>query len=254
MEQHPVLWHFTFSHFNEKARWALDYKGVHHVRRPLVPGFHASTIKKMTGQTAVPVLQLNGRTIHDSTRIIAALEETFPEPPLYPRDPAQRARALELEEFFDVELGPHIRRVGFHLMLSDPGFVVSAFSSESGLATRIAMRMAFPMMRVVLRKRLQIDEAGVEISRKKTLAALDRLECELQPSGYLVGDRFSVADLTAAALFSPLVVPPEFPYPPQRRMPEPMTRVRESVAARPGVGWVLEMYRRHRGRSAAIAA
>ena len=254
MEQHPVLWHFTFSHFNEKARWALDYKGVHHVRRPLVPGFHASTIKKMTGQTAVPVLQLNGRTIHDSTRIIAALEETFPEPPLYPRDPAQRARALELEEFFDAELGPHIRRVGFHLMLSEPGFVVSAFSSESGLATRIAMRMAFPMMRVVLRKRLQIDDASVELSREKTFAALDRLESELQPSGYLVGDRFSVADLTAAALFSPLVVPPEFPYPPQRRMPEAMTRVRESVAARPGFGWVLEMYRCHRGQSAAIAA
>ena len=38
------------------------------------------------------------------------------------------------------------------------------------------------------------------------------------------------------------------------RLPEPMARVRESVAARPGFRWVLEMYRRHRGRSAAIAA
>src|SRR5229473_725889 len=79
MEQHPVLWHFTFSHFNEKARWALDYKGIRHVRHPLVPGFHASTVRRMTGQTAMPVLQMNGRTIHDSTRIIAALEEASPE-------------------------------------------------------------------------------------------------------------------------------------------------------------------------------
>ncbi|TMA50512.1 MAG: glutathione S-transferase [Deltaproteobacteria bacterium] len=254
MEEHPVLWHFTFSHFNEKARWALDYKGIRHVRHPLVPGFHASTVRKMTGQTAMPVLQMNGRTIHDSTRIIAALEETFPEPPLYPRAPAERARALELEEFFDEELGPHIRRVGFHLMLPDPGFVVAAFTSESGLAARIAMRVAFPMISVVMRKRMRIDEAGVEVSRKKTFAALDRLERELQPSGYLVGDRFSVADLTAAALCSPLVAPPEFPYLPRGPMPEPMARVRESVAARPGFRWVLEMYRRHRGRSAAIAA
>ena len=188
----PVLWQFRFSHFNEKARWALDYKGIRHVRHPLVPGFHASTVRKMTGQTAMPVLRLNGRTIHDSTRIIAALEETFPEPPLYPRAPAERARALELEEFFDEELGPHIRRVGFHLMLPDPGFVVAAFTSESGLAARIAMRVAFPMISVVMRKRMRIDEAGVEVSRKKTFAALDRLERELQPSGYLVGDRFSV--------------------------------------------------------------
>ena len=275
MEEHPVLWHFTFSHFNEKARWALDYKGIRHVRHPLVPGFHASTVRKMTGQTAMPVLQMNGRTIHDSTRIIAALEETFPEPPLYPRAPAERARALELEEFFDEELGPHIRRVGFHLMLPDPGFVVAAFTSESGLAARIAMRVAFPMISVVMRKRMRIDEAGVEVSRKKTFAALDRLERELQPSGYLVGDRFSVADLSVdASMTSPAVFRPiehgatmvmhsltkfisghgDVTGGLVAGRAEPMARVRESVAARPGFRWVLEMYRRHRGRSAAIAA
>jgi hypothetical protein len=29
----PVLWHLEISHYNEKVRWALDYKGVAHVRR-----------------------------------------------------------------------------------------------------------------------------------------------------------------------------------------------------------------------------
>jgi hypothetical protein len=28
----PVLWHISFSNFNEKARWALDYKQIAHVR------------------------------------------------------------------------------------------------------------------------------------------------------------------------------------------------------------------------------
>ena len=37
---------------------------------------------------------------------------------------------------------------------------------------------------------------------------MDKLEADLQPSGYLVGERFSVADLTAASLFTPLVAPP----------------------------------------------
>ena len=32
----PVLWQFRFSHFNEKARWALDWKGIPHVRRALL--------------------------------------------------------------------------------------------------------------------------------------------------------------------------------------------------------------------------
>ena len=55
------------------------------------------------------MLQLDGQTIGDSTAIIAALERIHPEPSLYPGDPAERLWVLELEEFFDEELGPAIR-------------------------------------------------------------------------------------------------------------------------------------------------
>jgi len=106
----PVLWQFTSSHFNEKARWALDFKRVPHIRHSLVPGFHVPTVRRMTGKTHVPVLQLNGATIDDSTRIIEVLERAYPEPALYPADPAEQRRALELEDYFDEELGPYIRR------------------------------------------------------------------------------------------------------------------------------------------------
>ena len=36
----PLLWHLKVSHYNEKARWALDYKGVPHVRRAVDAGRH----------------------------------------------------------------------------------------------------------------------------------------------------------------------------------------------------------------------
>jgi glutathione S-transferase len=98
-----------------------------------------------------------------------------------------------------------------------------------------------------------IDEAGSDQSRAKMMAALDRIEAELQPSGYLVGDRFSVADLTAAALVAPLVLPPEFPYQ-IPSPPEPVASFRTSLSQRRVWRWVEEMYRRHRGRSAEVAA
>src|SRR5690242_17807614 len=110
----PVLWHFTVSHFNEKARWALDFKRLPHVRHALLPGFHFVRVLRLTGQTAVPVLVLDGQAIHDSTRIIAALEHARPEPPLYPAQESDRARALALEDFFDEELGPSIRALLVH--------------------------------------------------------------------------------------------------------------------------------------------
>ena len=75
----------------------------------------------------------------------------------------------------------------------------------------------------------------------------------MQPSGYLVGDAFSVADLSAASLFTPLLAPPERPYAPTITVPE-VLELREELSARPGGEWVGEMYARHRGSSAEVPA
>lgn len=249
----PVLWQFTHSHFNEKVRWALDFKRIRHVRRSLLPGPHLLRVRRMTGQSAVPVLILNGSTIFDSSRIIEALEKSYPSPTLHPADPAVRKRALELEEFFDEELGPYDRRWFFHLTLDYPDYVAGLFACEAGPAARLAYRAAFPALVPVLKRAMDITPVTAEVARQKTFAALDRIERELQPSGYLAGDRFSVADLTAAALCSPLLMPPEFPYQPAAPPPRPVAELRASLAGRPAMRWVADLYRRHRGASAAVS-
>jgi glutathione S-transferase len=102
----PTLWQIDVSHYSEKARWALAWKGVEHRRRSPVPGAHMAVALWLTrgAHYTFPVLGIDGRRIGDSTAIVAALEELHPEPPLYPADIAARRRALELEEFFDEEL------------------------------------------------------------------------------------------------------------------------------------------------------
>ena len=130
----PVLWQFRFSHFNEKARWALDWKGIAHVRRSLLPGFHVPRVLWMTGQRSLPVLVLDRETIHDSTRIIERLERLRPEPALYPADAGARRRALALEDFFDEELGPHVRRALFYELLPETDFAAGAFTVGCGRA------------------------------------------------------------------------------------------------------------------------
>ena len=52
----------------------------------------------MSGQELVPVLVDGERVLFDSPVILAHLEERFPEPPLYPADPARRA---EVQVFLD---------------------------------------------------------------------------------------------------------------------------------------------------------
>jgi glutathione S-transferase len=251
----PVLWHFTVSHFNEKARWALDFKRLPHVRHALLPGFHFARVLRLTGQTAVPVLVLGGRAIHDSTRIIAALEHARPEPPLYPARESDRARALALEDFFDEELGPSIRAMLVHnQFLHAPEQTAPLFTVGMGVTSRRVLQVLSPVFRPLYRLRYDIHDATADVARRNTLAALDRIERELQPSGYLVGDRFSVADLTAAALFYPLVQPPEFPYPWPRPLPPWLEETRAALAGRAAFQWIAEMYRRHRGTSAEVGA
>ena len=250
----PVLWQFRASHFNEKARWALDWKGVPHRRRSLLPGWHVPRMLWLTRQTQTPALELDGEVITDSTRILERLEALHPEPALYPSDPEQRRRAVELEAFFDEELGPHIRRAFFFESLAHTDYAAAFFTTGEAAATRALYRVSFPVGRAIMRAAMGIDAPRAEASRRRVVLALDRLEREIRPSGYLVGDRFSVADLTAAALLAPAIMPPEFPYALPRDLPDSVERYRESLASRPACAWGTEIYRRHRGRSAELAA
>jgi glutathione S-transferase len=79
------------------------------------------------------------------------------------------------------------------------------------------------------------------------LPVLWQLELELGSSDYLVGDRFTIADLTAASLFYPIIRPPTFAYPSVTEVPAAAQEFLDSLAARPGGRWVAMIYKRHRG-------
>jgi glutathione S-transferase len=254
----PILWQIAVSHYSEKARWALDYKEVPHKRRAVsVPGLHIPAALWLTrgASQTFPVLEIDGHGIGDSTEIIAVLEERFPEPPLYPADPEQRRRALELEDFFDEELGPHLRLLAFHELGKDPErFQTVIERSTPGPLTKVSGgAVAYARTYTGLRFGVKSEQAA-EIARGKVIAALDRLEAELGSGEYLAGDSFSVADLTAAALFYPLVIPDEGPLPEEEAPPAGMASFRAPLEGRAGYQWVEEMFRRHRRPSGALAA
>jgi glutathione S-transferase len=248
----PVLWHLKVSNFNEKARWALDYKGVRHVRRAVVPGKHHVVAKRLTGGRTFPILVLDGESLGDSTEIIAALERLRPEPRLYPADPEARRRALELEDYFDEELGPYSRTLAVHHMLRDARLFLDAFAPDLPGGRRTFARATFPLLRRRVSASMGIDDRAVGLAFDKVRAAGELFKRELSPSEYLVGDGFSVADLTLAALIAPIVAPPQFPYPQPQRDHELLEPVRRALAESGLLGWTLRMYARHRGESAEI--
>jgi glutathione S-transferase len=259
MRNRPLLWHIPISHYNEKVRWALDYKGIPHGRRAALGGTNMLVPFMLTRGRSItlPLLQLGGEVFSDSTTIIAELEARWPDPPLYPSDPPQRTRALELEDYFDENLGAPIRHFAYHQLMSDPAAFESVARGLMPLGPLAGVepvsKASTAMTRSIIRTRFGIGaQDSADRAEAEVRSALDHLEAELDGNDYLVGDRFTVADLTAASLFYPIVQPPGSP---QGAEPsEGMLERRAELEDRPGFQWVQETYRRHRqGREAAVA-
>lgn len=240
-----TLWHLRDSHFNEKARWALDRKRFPHTRRSPLAGFHMLVGQRLAGEPTLPVLVIDRRAIGGAANIIAELDRLVPERPLIPADPALRARALALQDELDSELASQIRLFGLFHTLRDPETVAAMNGPYLDPVLRAGIPLILPGLRRLLFWNYGITAETAAEARRRTLAAVDRLEGEIGPSGYLVGDGFTVADLTGASMLAPLLRPPGFPYP-AVPVGGPVAELRDEIAARPAGRWAGEMYARHR--------
>ena len=91
------IWRIPFSTNVERVALALGHKGLAADWVDVDPS-DRSDVEHLSGQPLVPVLELDGRVIADSTAIIEELERLQPDPPLYPREPARHA---EVDIFVD---------------------------------------------------------------------------------------------------------------------------------------------------------
>jgi glutathione S-transferase len=125
----------------------------------------------------------------------------------------------------------------------------------SGTIRTSRCRTLRPLLRIFpayYRLRHRISEANLEKDRAVVAAALDRIEQERQDRTYLIGDAFTVADLSAAALLGVLLQPPEMQYPLQVELPPYLQDYRATLLRHPAAQWAAGIYRLHRGHSAEV--
>lgn len=216
------------SPWSERVRWALAFKGLSYEKENYEPGVDEEKIKKLTGQALVPVLIIDGKVIPDSTAILEWLEASRPEPALLPRSEKDRAQVTLWEELMIGVLGPHARTliIGRELRINDPEAQRSGkyFAEKYGHSPYMEEQAKLTLRRVLL-------------SLKQTLSGRQ----------YLVGDAFTRADLTTAAMLMLLKPAPEeffiFPQQVRRIYMDPLA---EDPVFSPIFAWRDEMYKRHR--------
>jgi glutathione S-transferase len=238
------LYQFQGSHFNEKARWGLDLKHVPYQGTSLLPGPHMRTMKKLTGKSETPALVDGETVVSGSAAILEHLEQRFPDPALFPEDPSENQRARNIVRHWDAEIGPAVRLVKFfHVLEAD--YVVGTFGQGQTAFARGMYRLGFPVISRVMMNKMNINAETAAEAREITRAAFDYVAKEPNESGYLVGDRFTVADLTCAALLMPCVPVSEWGGPVDAQTKKNHAFLAE-WADHPGAEWVREIYRRHR--------
>ena len=134
------------------------------------PEFHsASPFGKM------PAFRDGDFAISDSSAIIAYMDAIKPEPPLIPSEPRSRARTIWFDEFADTILFTCAAKIFFNRVVA-PRFLGRAGDLE-------------------VAKRAEADELP---------PLLEYIETQIPASGFLVEDRFTLADISVASPFANL--------------------------------------------------
>jgi glutathione S-transferase len=159
------------SPFVRKVRIALAEKGLAYEHDPMVPFGVSAEYKRKHPLGKIPLLEVDGRPLPDSSAILAYLEKLQPQPALYPADAFDHARAIWLEE------------------LADSGLL-------AGVVPFFQQRVLQPLF-----FKKPGDETLVAKAATETLPPVfDYLERELGTNDTLVGNRFTVADLAVGSI------------------------------------------------------
>lgn len=240
------LYTFNISHFSEKARWALDYEGIPYDERVLLPGPHQLVTRRVARRTHVPVLEHDGRYVQGSGAIIDYVADRLGGAKLTARDPAGRARALELENKLDQVFGRGVQQVLYSALLKDRRTVIDLWSSGGPFWAKGFYAVAFPAVASVVKRMYKTtDVEGVARAGQRFVTTFDELDAMLAKQPYLGGDAPDRTDITLAALLAPVcrVAEHRVQWP---AMPAELADFEASLRGRPTWNHVLRMYRDHR--------
>jgi glutathione S-transferase len=208
MSDKPVLVTIPISHYCEKARWALDRAGVAYEERRHLPAIHRLAARRAGGRTAPVLVCPQGEVICESADIVVWADA---------RAVDDRARiavgpeARALADDFDERLGPATRLWVYHEMFDYPELVAGAMTGGVPGWERQAFRFGHRAIAAVVARVLTINDASAVQAEATFRAVFEDTDARLADGRrYLVGDRFSIADLTFAALAAPLIAPPQY--------------------------------------------
>lgn len=194
------LYHHGSSACAAKVRFALAEKGLpwlgHYV--DILKGEQfAPTFLALNPKAVVPVLVHDGAVIVESTVICEYLEETFSDRAIYPRGPLERAQVRVWTKAVDEELHPACSAITYvvshrHTILRNGAGSFDEFLARGAGEGRAARTLKWQWIQQGL------EAPGATDKIRLYDAYLRKMEQALESGDWLVGNRFSMADIALA--------------------------------------------------------
>jgi len=255
-DEPAVLITMPHSHYAETARWALDRLSIPYREEPHVPLLHRLATTRQGG-ASVPVLVRSGERFLDSTEILRHADASCGGDRLYPRNPEVRSSVQALERRFDQSLGPNIRRWVYFQLLPHRPLLFPLIERGVPRIESSLLKLTLPIVVLAIRKAYHITADGSQRSIARVSGIFSEVD-DLLADGrqYLVNNRFTAADLTFAALASPVLLPEGgiAAYPAVDELPVTMREHVELLRDTQAGRFALRMYAQERWRRTADAA
>jgi glutathione S-transferase len=189
-----TLYQFEISPFCDKIRRVLHWKRQPYQIREVSIQESLREIKKTSRIGKLPCLEHHGQIVADSTDIAYYLEETYPEPPLLPEDPGQRALCHVLEDWADESLYFYEMRLRFTFPHNARRWV-PALTAHDNFVVRAVGPCVIPRVMSSVVKQQGVGRKPEDMVLRDVQRHLDAVVSLLGERDWLVGDALSLADL-----------------------------------------------------------
>lgn len=158
---------------------------------------HEPEFLKLNPNGLVPVLVHDGNVIIESTVINEYLDDVFPEVPLRPEDPVERARMRVWSKFIDDYFSPALSMWGWHLMVSPIARNIDK-DRLAKLLDRIPLKEQRDKWATVAGDSFTPEQLAD--SKRKLGVSVRRMDAILKESPWLAGDTYSLADVNTYSM------------------------------------------------------
>ncbi len=191
-----TLHHAWASSASRRVRLCLAEKGLDyesHIVDLARQQQHTPEYLAINPMGVVPALMHDGKTISESGTICEYLDEVFPDPPLRPATPYERAEMRNWIRHID-GLIQNLVVFNWRHVFQDIASKWTDAELDAVLARIPSKERREAWLRVARKPYTEEERAD---ARANLVKLLDRMEAAMEGSGWLVGDAYSIADIAA---------------------------------------------------------